>query len=189
MTILKHEVRSGLAGCILWSAVTGGLMALCVSMYPSMSGSMDDFSAMFANMGDFSAAFGLDKLEFGSVMGFNKNQNIAVITPEINNGVMVLRDNFLPFVKGKRVLLLTASATTGKDVRSVVEGITYYGGEAVGAATVFGGEFECRVPVVKIFGLEDIPDYSSYAAADCPLCKRGVKVDALVNSYGYSKII
>ena len=38
MTILKHEVRSGLAGCILWSAVTGGLMALCVSMYPSMSG-------------------------------------------------------------------------------------------------------------------------------------------------------
>ena len=70
MTILKHEVRSGLAGCILWSAVTGGLMALCVSMYPSMSGSMDDFSAMFANMGDFSAAFGLDKLEFGSVMGF-----------------------------------------------------------------------------------------------------------------------
>ena len=32
MTILKHEVRSGLAGCILWSAVTGGLMALCVSM-------------------------------------------------------------------------------------------------------------------------------------------------------------
>lgn len=119
----------------------------------------------------------------------NKNQNIAVITPEINNGVMVLRDNFLPFVKGKRVLLLTASATTGKDVRSVVEGITYYGGEAVGAATVFGGEFECRVPVVKIFGLEDIPDYSSYAAADCPLCKRGVKVDALVNSYGYSKII
>ena len=119
----------------------------------------------------------------------NKNQNIAVITPEINNGVMVLRDNFLPFVKGKRVLLLTASATTGKDVRSVVEGISYYGGEAVGAATVFGGEFECRVPVVKIFGLEDIPDYSSYAAADCPLCKRGVKVDALVNSYGYSKII
>ena len=70
MTIFKHEVRSGLTGCVLWSAVIGGLMALCVSMYPSMSGSMDDFSAMFANMGDFSAAFGLDKLEFGSIMGF-----------------------------------------------------------------------------------------------------------------------
>ena len=119
----------------------------------------------------------------------NLNQDIAVITPEINDGIMVLRDNFLPFVKGKRVLLLTASATTGKDVRSVVEGIVYYGGDAVGAAMVFGDEFECKVPVVKIFGMEDIPDYASYAPVECPMCKSKVKVDALVNSYGYSKIV
>ena len=39
-------------------------------MYPSMAGSMEDFSAMFANMGDFSAAFGMDKLSFGTVAGF-----------------------------------------------------------------------------------------------------------------------
>lgn len=119
----------------------------------------------------------------------NLNQDIAVITPEINDGIMVLRDNFLPFVKGKRVMLLTASATTGKDVRSVVEGIVYYGGDAVGAAMVFGDEFECKVPVVKIFGMEDIPDYASYAPVECPMCKSKVKVDALVNSYGYSKIV
>ena len=119
----------------------------------------------------------------------NLNQDIAVITPEITNGKMVLRDNFLPFIKGKRVLLLTASATTGKDVRSVVEGIKYYGGEAVGVATVFGGAFECGAPVAKIFELEDIPDYASHGVADCPMCRAGVKVDAVVNSYGYSKII
>ncbi|MBD5631836.1 MAG: orotate phosphoribosyltransferase [Clostridia bacterium] len=119
----------------------------------------------------------------------NLSQNIAVITPEISNEKMLLRDNFLPYIKGKRVLLLTASATTGKDVKNVVEGIRYYGGEPVGAATVFGGEFECSVPVVKIFGAEDVPDYRSDAPVDCPLCKKGVKVDAVVNSYGYSKII
>ncbi len=119
----------------------------------------------------------------------NLNQNIAVITPEISNDKLILRDNFLPFIKDKRVILLTASATTGKDVKSVVEGIRYYGGEAVGAATVFGGEFDCGVPVYKIFGIKDIPDYSSYAPVECPLCKRGVKVDAVVNSYGYSRII
>ena len=119
----------------------------------------------------------------------NLNQDIAVITPEITNDKMILRDNFLPYIKGKRVLLLTASATTGKDVKSVVEGIAYYGGEAVGAATVFGGEFECKVPVVKIFGTADIPDYTSYAPTECPLCKQGKKVDAVVNSYGYSKIL
>lgn len=119
----------------------------------------------------------------------NFNCNIAVISPEISNDKLLLRDNFLPFVKNKRVILLTASATTGKDVKSVVDGIGYYGGEAVGAATVFGGEFECGVPVFKIFGVENISDYSSFAPVECPLCRRSVKVDAVVNSYGYSKII
>lgn len=131
-------------------------------------------------------AFMADYLALSHV---NLNQNIAVISPEIANDKLLLRDNFLPFVKNKRVLLLTASATTGKDVNSVVEGIKYYGGEAVGAATVFGGEFACEVPVVKLFGIENLPDYSSHAPMDCPLCRRGVKVDAVVNSYGYSKII
>ncbi len=127
--------------------------------------------------------------EYLSRSHVNLDQDIAVITPEITNDKLLLRDNFLQFVKNKRVLLLTASATTGKDVKSVVEGIRYYGGEAVGVATVFGGEFSCDVPVVKIFGVTDIPDYSSYLSTDCPLCKKGVKVDAVVNSYGYSKII
>ena len=119
----------------------------------------------------------------------SKNQNIAVIAPEIANEKLLLRDNFLPYVKYRHVLLLTDSATTGKDVNSVVEGIRYYGGTPVGAAMVFGGKFDCSVQTVKLFGIDDIPDYSSYAPVDCPLCKSGVKVDAVVNSYGYSKFI
>lgn len=121
--------------------------------------------------------------------GINLRNNIAVISPEISNDKMLLRDNFLPYVKNKNVLLLTASATTGKTVNSGIEGINYYGGTPVGAATVFGGEFNCPVPVVKLFGIEDMNDYISYAPQDCPLCRQGVKVDAVVNSYGYSKII
>lgn len=70
MTVFKKELREGAVSFLLWSAVIGGLMALCVALYPSMAGSMDSFSEMFANMGDFSAAFSLDKLEFGTVMGF-----------------------------------------------------------------------------------------------------------------------
>ena len=131
-------------------------------------------------------AFMADELSRSHV---NFNQNIAVITPEIDKDKLLLRDNFLGYVKGKRVLLLTASASTGKDVRSVVEGIRYYGGEPVGAATVFGSEFECSVPVVRIFGADSVPGYSSFAPTDCPLCRDGVKVDAVVNSYGYSKLV
>lgn len=119
----------------------------------------------------------------------SKNQNIAVITPEITNDKLLLRDNFLPYVKYKHVLLLTASATTGKDVNSVVEGIRFYGGTPVGAAMVFGGKFDCSVQTVKLFGIDDIHDYSSFAPVECPLCREGVKVDAVVNSYGYSKFV
>ena len=128
--------------------------------------------------------------------GINVKQNIAVISPEVNNEQMLLRDNLLSYVRNRRVLLLTATATTGMTLTSALEGIWYYGGTPAGAATVFGGNFGekinmhgvCDVPVVRLFRTEDIPNYKSYSATECPLCKAGVRIDALVNSYGYSKI-
>lgn len=128
--------------------------------------------------------------------GINLNRNIAVISPEVNNDQIILRDNLLPYVKNRRVLLLTATATTGMTLTNALEGIWYYGGDPVGAATVFGGSFGesinmhgvCNVPVLRLFRTEDIPSYRSYSAAECPLCRAGVKIDALINSYGYSKI-
>lgn len=70
MTVFRKELRAGAVSFLVWSAVVGGLMAVCVGLYPSMAGSMEDMSALFAGMGEFSAAFGLDKLQFGSIMGF-----------------------------------------------------------------------------------------------------------------------
>ncbi len=120
--------------------------------------------------------------------GINAMQNISVISPEITGDKMLLRDNFLPYVYGKHVLLLMASVSSGLTLESVVEGIRYYGGEPVGTVAIFGGDFEYNVPIQTIFGLEDLPDYRSYPPQNCPLCKANVKVDAVVNSYGYSKI-
>lgn len=70
MTVFKKELRTYLVSFLVWSAGVGGLMAVCVWMYPSFASSMEDVSALFAGMGSFSAAFGLDKLAFGSIMGF-----------------------------------------------------------------------------------------------------------------------
>ena len=39
-----------------------------------------------------------------------------------------------------------------------------------------------------IFGHDDIPAYSSVRPEDCELCKNGVKIDAIVNSFGYSAL-
>lgn len=128
--------------------------------------------------------------------GINVNHNIAVISPEVSNDQIIMRDNLLPYIRDNRILLLTATATTGMTLTNALEGIWYYGGTPVGAATVFGGNFGesinmhgvCDVPVVRLFRGEDIPAYKSYTAAECPLCRSGVKIDALINSYGYSKI-
>ncbi len=121
--------------------------------------------------------------------GINQGADIAVVSPEITGDKMILRDNLLPYVKNKRVLLLTATATTGLTLASALEGIRYYGGETAGAAAVFGGNFSFKnIPVVRLFGVEDIRGYSSFSANECPYCRAGIKIDALVNSYGYSKI-
>ena len=70
MTVLKKELRAGAVGLLVWSVVIGGLMAVCVALYPSMEASTGDLSVLFASMGEFSAAFGLDRLQYGTIMGF-----------------------------------------------------------------------------------------------------------------------
>ena len=43
-------------------------------------------------------------------------------------------------------------------------------------------------PVRSIYSIQDLPDYQSYDYRECPYCKRGEPIDALVNSFGYSKL-
>ena len=35
---------------------------------------------------------------------------------------------------------------------------------------------------------KDLGDYASYNSHECPMCKKGEKIDALVNSFGFSKL-
>ncbi len=128
--------------------------------------------------------------EFTNSTGINMKQEIAVISPEFTaDEKLILRDNLVPYVKGRHVLILAATATTGITAMGAIRGIRYYDGDPVGVATVFGGNFEIPgVPVKKLIGTEDLPAYRSYKPGECPLCRDGVKIDALINSYGYSKI-
>ena len=120
----------------------------------------------------------------------NAHQTIYVITPEYTTGSqIILRDNLAPMVKGKHVLILAASITTGYTVQGAVEAIRYYGGEPAGVTAIFATVDECAgYPVASIFDPHDLPDYQSYDAHSCPWCKEGKKIDALVNSFGYSSL-
>lgn len=70
MTLLKKELRQGLTPLCVWTAATAFMVAICVFMFPEMSGQMDSISEMFSSMGGFSAAFGMDRLSFGEFLGF-----------------------------------------------------------------------------------------------------------------------
>ena len=70
MTIVKHELRQGKTSFLIWTASVGFLLATCIFLFPEMKGQMDGVSDMFASMGSFTDAFGMDRLNFGTLIGF-----------------------------------------------------------------------------------------------------------------------
>ncbi len=70
MTILKQEIKSQKLSITIWSLSIGLLIAACVLMYPEMKSEMDSVTEMFSSMGSFTVAFGMDKLNFGTLLGF-----------------------------------------------------------------------------------------------------------------------
>lgn len=70
MTLIKHELRQGKISFIIWTASIGFLLAICIFLFPEMKGQMDGVSDVFASMGSFTAAFGMDRLNFGTLIGF-----------------------------------------------------------------------------------------------------------------------
>lgn len=120
----------------------------------------------------------------------NSGGDAFVLTPEHTTGSQLFfRDNVAPMVTGKSVLILAASVVTGFTAKSAIEAVNYYGGRVVGVASLFATIDECvGVPVVSVFDPNDLPGYSTNLSIDCPLCKQGKKIDALVNNFGISML-
>ena len=120
----------------------------------------------------------------------NAHQTIYVVEPEfISSSQMIFRDNIQPMIKGKHVLILMSSVTTGFTTKRSIESICYYGGRVSGVAAIYRAVDEIEgYPVRSIYSINDLPDYESYDYKDCPYCKQGQKLDALINSYGYSAL-
>lgn len=70
MTIYIKELKQSFKAICIWTASIAFMMLVCILLFPEMKGEMDSVSDVFANMGGFTAAFGMDKLSFGELMGF-----------------------------------------------------------------------------------------------------------------------
>ena len=122
--------------------------------------------------------------------GINSGADINVVTPELNAvNQMIFRDNTQTKIWGKRVLLLISSASTGKSINRAIDCLQYYNGKLVGIGSIFSAIKESNgIEIHALFTEKDLPNYENYAASECPMCKAGQKVDALINSFGYSKL-
>lgn len=120
----------------------------------------------------------------------NAHQTIYVLEPEYNaNAQMIFRDNTVNMIRGKHVLILTASVTTGFTAKRAIEAIGYYGGRVAGVASIYSAIDQVEgYPVRSVYSIADLPEYESYDYRDCPYCREGQKIDALVNSHGYSAL-
>ena len=129
----------------------------------------------------------LTKTGFATI---NEHQTVYVLQPEYNaNSQIVFRENNVGMIRGKHVLVLMASVTTGFTAKRSLEAIGYYGGHVAGVAAVYSAVDEVEgYPVRSVYNISDLPGYASYEAKDCPYCKAGQKIDALVNSFGYSSL-
>ena len=135
-------------------------------------------------------AFVAEELSKSGFMTINQHKSIYVVEPEYNaNSQMIFRDNIQPMIRNKHVLILMASVTTGFTAKRSIEAIGYYGGKVAGVAALYRAVDEVEGhPVRSVYSINDLPDYQSYDYHECPYCKQGKPIDALVNSFGYSKL-
>ncbi|MCH5338896.1 MAG: orotate phosphoribosyltransferase [Acetatifactor sp.] len=135
-------------------------------------------------------AFLAEDLTRAGIYSMNAHNTIYIVTPEfVNTNQLMFRENYIPMIKGKNVLLLLDSATTGKTVAKAVQTLGYYGATISGISAVFSiANSIMGIPIKSLFSISDIPDYMTCAPETCGLCKDGIRIDAFANGYGYSMI-
>ena len=135
-------------------------------------------------------AYLAEDLSKAGVMSINYHKTIYITTPEVaSTGQMVFRDNIQPMIKGKNILLLMASATTGQTLAKAIQTLNYYGATISGISAIFSAaNSSMGIEINSLFTIKDLPDYKAYAPEGCSMCKDKKSIDAFANAYGYSKL-
>jgi orotate phosphoribosyltransferase len=122
--------------------------------------------------------------------GINAGKEINVITPELNmNNQLIFRDNIQKMIENRHILLLMSSVSTGKTIRRSVECIQYYNGIVEGVSAIFSAvDHIDGIEINSLFKNEDMPHYETELPSHCQMCAEGRRVEAIINSFGYSKI-
>ena len=128
-----------------------------------------------------------EELTKAGVYSMNAHKTMYIITPEFGpSGQMLFRENLKPMVRGKNVLLLMASVTTGQTIVRAVRALRYYGAEITGICAIFSAANSIGgMTINSLFTMADLPDYRKYEPENCSMCKAKKKIDAFANGFGY----
>ena len=70
MSILLHELRRGRLPLLIWAGAVAGMLGISILVYPEMTNQIGQINEMFSQMGSFTAAFGMDRVNFGEFTGY-----------------------------------------------------------------------------------------------------------------------
>lgn len=131
-----------------------------------------------------------EELTKAGIYSMNAHKTMYIITPEFGpSGQMLFRENLKPMVKGKNVLLLLASVTTGQTIIRALRALRYYGAEIAGISAIFSAANSIAGRTINsLFTTADLPDYRKYEPENCSMCKAKKEIDAFANAFGYSLI-
>ena len=118
----------------------------------------------------------------------NEHKTMYVVTPEQTSGNQtIFRSNTAHLIRNRHVLILAATIASGAMVMDAVNAVKYYDGIPEQICAIFSAGQKCAgLTITSIFSSELLGDFMCALPSECPLCKAGVKLDALVNSYGIS---
>lgn len=136
------------------------------------------------------AAYLADELLQAGVGVVNEGSEIYLVTPMLTaEGKFIFHENVQKKIVNKNVVMMVASMTAGATVSRVIECFNYYGCNLVGISAIFSisPQVDGR-EINSLFTLEDIPHYHFYTPSECEMCKAGQKIDAYMNSEGYTKL-
>lgn len=135
-------------------------------------------------------AYLANKLTKAGMISANAHKTIYITSTEYNtSGQMMFRENNQHMIKGKRVLVLIDTATTGETLRSSLRSVRFYGGTPIGISAIYSVANKIDdIPIRSLYSTADLPDYAAHTFEDCPLCKAGIPIDAICNGYGYSTL-
>ncbi|NLM74621.1 MAG: hypothetical protein GX187_00825 [Clostridiaceae bacterium] len=135
-------------------------------------------------------AFMAEELTQEGTSVINSDRDIYVVTPISNyNRKLMFQHSMQELISNRNIIVLVSSVSSGLTLYSALECLSYYGGKLAGISALFNAYPERHEHEINsLFTNENVPGYHIYSPNDCPLCKEGRKLDAMIVHDGYIMI-